>query len=75
MKIKEVIGIIKFDGTNILIDTNNKLEEYITLKNIAILITCIIKGEGKFYFLIKYGIQQDDGISDFQEKRNRTNFC
>ena len=74
MKIKEVIGIIKFDDTKILIDTNNKLEENITLKNIEILITCTIKDEGKFYFLIKYGIQQDDGISDFQEKRNRTNF-
>ena len=30
-KIKETIGIVKFDDTKILIDTNDKLPDYITL--------------------------------------------
>ena len=47
-KVKEIIGIEKFDNTKILIDTNDKLQE-ITLKNIVILITCDIKDDGKFY--------------------------
>ena len=47
-KIKEIIGIEKFDNTKILVDTNDKLQE-ITLKNIVILITCDIKDDGKFY--------------------------
>ena len=31
-RIKETIGIKKFDDAKILIDTNNKLPNYITLK-------------------------------------------
>ena len=31
-RIKEIIGIKKFDDAKILIDTNNKLPNYITLK-------------------------------------------
>ena len=38
-KIKETIGIVKFDGTKILIDTDDKLRDYITLKNVLILMT------------------------------------
>ena len=47
-KIKETIDIVKFDDTEILIDTDDKLPDYITLKNVVILITHI-KGNGKFY--------------------------
>ena len=47
-KIKETIGIVKFDDTKILIDPDDELSDYITLKNIVILITCIIKNDGKF---------------------------
>ena len=47
-KVKEIIGIEKFDNTKILVDTNDKLQE-ITFKNIVILITCDIKDDGKFY--------------------------
>ena len=47
-KVKEIIGIEKFDNTKILVDTNDKLQE-ITLKNIVILITCDIKDDRKFY--------------------------
>ena len=48
-KIKEVIGIEKFDNTKILIDTDNKLPDDITMKNIVIIIICIIKDDSKFY--------------------------
>ena len=39
-KIKEIIGIAKFDDTKILIDTDDKLSDNITLKSVLILITC-----------------------------------
>ena len=48
-KIKEIIGIEQFDNTTILIETNDKLPYDITLKNVAILLICIIKDENKFY--------------------------
>ena len=48
-KIEEVIAIEKFDGTEMLIDTDDKLSDNITLKNAAISVTCIIKDDGKFY--------------------------
>ena len=38
-----------FDDTKILIDTDDKLADYNTFKNAVILITCIIKDDGKFY--------------------------
>ena len=39
-------GIEKFANTGILIDTDDKLPENITLKNV---VTCIIKYNDKFY--------------------------
>ena len=48
-KIKERIGIVKLVDTNILFDMDDKLPDYITLKNVVILITCIIKDDGTFY--------------------------
>ena len=45
-KIKEIIGIEKFDDTKILID---KLPNEITLKNVVILIACVIKDDSKLY--------------------------
>ena len=48
-KIKEeTIGIAKFDDTKILIDTDDKLSDCITLKNPEILIICVIKDDAKF---------------------------
>ena len=35
-KIKETIDIQNFDDTKIFIDTDDKLPDYITLKNVAI---------------------------------------
>ena len=47
-KIKETISNVKFDDTKTLHDTNDKLPDYITLKNVVILITCVIKDDAKF---------------------------
>ena len=38
-KIRETIGVVKFDDTKIWIDTDDKLPDYITLENVVILIT------------------------------------
>ena len=51
-KIKKIIDIEKFDDAKILIDTNDKLPDDITLKNIAIIITCVIKDDDKFHLLV-----------------------
>ena len=67
-KIKEILVIEKFDNTKILIDADDKLPNDITLRNVLILITCIIKDDNKYIrnysqkkhcLLNKYGIQQD----------------
>ena len=44
----KIINIKKFDDTKILIDTDDKLPDDITLKNVVILITCVIKDGDKF---------------------------
>ena len=51
-KIKETIGIEKFDDTRILIDTDT------TLKKVVLLMTCIIKDGTKFYpqLFLKYAL-------------------
>ena len=36
-KIKETIGIVKFDNIKVVINTDDKLPDYITLKNVVIL--------------------------------------
>ena len=46
---KEIIGIKKFDDTKILIDTDEKLTDDISFKNVVILMTCVIKDDSKFY--------------------------
>ena len=48
-KVKKVISIEKFDDTKSLIDIDDKSSVDFTLKNMVILITCIIKNDGKFY--------------------------
>ena len=47
--IKETKDTVKIDDTKILIDTDDKLANYITLKKVAILIKCVIKDDAKFY--------------------------
>ena len=47
-KIKEAIGIIKFDDTKILIDSDDKLLYNITLKNVMMIKRCVIKDNAKF---------------------------
>ena len=39
----------KFDNTKILTDTDNKLLDDITSKNVVILATCALKGNGIFH--------------------------
>ena len=48
-KIKETIGIVNFDDTKILIDTDDKLPDYTNLKNVLILIICVITDDVRFY--------------------------
>ena len=48
-KIKEIIGIRKLVDTKVLIDTDDKLPDYITLKNIVVITTSVIKDDDKFY--------------------------
>ena len=48
-KIKEIMGIEKFDDTKILIDSDDKMSDYITFKNVVILMTCIMKDGNKCY--------------------------
>ena len=48
-KIKEIIGIEKFNDTNISIDTDDKVLDEIIFKNVVILMACVIKGDDKFY--------------------------
>ena len=47
-KIKEIIGMEEFDDTKILIETDGKLSDDIALKNVVILIPCVIKDDDKF---------------------------
>ena len=42
-KVKEIIDIEKSDDTKILINTDHKLSNDITLKKFVILMTCVIK--------------------------------
>ena len=48
-KIKMIIDIGKFGDTKILIDTDDKLADEITLTNIVVLISCVKKDDGNFY--------------------------
>ena len=43
------IGIEKLDDTKILIDIDDELPDYITLKDAVILMTYVIKDGDKFY--------------------------
>ena len=48
-KITEIIRIKKFDDTKILINTDDKLSNDITIKIAVIMITWVIKDDGKSY--------------------------
>ena len=48
-KIEEMITFEKFNDAKILIDTGDKLSDYITLKNVVILMAYVIKDDGKLY--------------------------
>ena len=44
-KLKEIIKIKKLDDTKILIDTDDKLPDDITIKNLVILMKCVTKND------------------------------
>ena len=46
---EKIVGIEKFDDTKILIDIDNKFPDDITLKNVVVLMTCVIKEGNRFY--------------------------
>ena len=48
-RIKEVKGIEVFDNSRILVEIHDKLPDDITLRNVVILITFVIKNDGRFY--------------------------
>ena len=49
LKIKEIVGTEKFHDTIILIDKDDKPPHDVTLKNVVILITYVIKDGEKLY--------------------------
>ena len=51
-KIKELIGIEKFDDTKIIINTDDKLPNEISLKRVVISMTYVIKDDHKLYSLV-----------------------
>ena len=48
-KIEDITGIEEFYDTNILMDTDDKLPDDVTFKNVVILMICVIKDNDKFY--------------------------
>ena len=48
-KIKEIIGLEKFDDIKSLIEADDKLSDDITLKHFVILMTCVLKDHVTFY--------------------------
>lgn len=48
-KIKMIIGIEEFVNIKLSIDTEDKLDDKIVLKNIVVLVSCVIKFRDKFY--------------------------
>ena len=54
-KNKEIIGLEKFDDTKILIDMDDKLPDDVSLKNVVILITYVVRDDSKFYSQIFLG--------------------
>ena len=48
-KTLKITGIKHFNNTKIFIDTDGKLPDDITFKNVVILMTCIIKDDGNWH--------------------------
>ena len=48
-RIKKIIDIEEFDNTKVLINKDGILPDNITLKNAVVLVTSVIKDDGKFY--------------------------
>ena len=48
-KIKKTVDIEKFDDTKILIEIDDKFPDDVTLKDVVIFITCVLKSDDKLY--------------------------
>ena len=46
---KEIIGTEKCDDTKTLVDTDDKFPDNVIVKNVVILMKCVIKDDGKFH--------------------------
>ena len=53
-RIKGIIGTEKCDDTKTLVDTDDKFPDDIIVKNVVILMKCIIKDDGKFYLQLSF---------------------
>ena len=51
-EIKKLAGIKKFEDVKVLIDADDKFPDDIILKNVVILITCVLKEDDKLYLQI-----------------------
>ena len=51
-EIKKLAGIKKFEDVKVLIDADDKFPDDIILKNVVILITCVIQEDDKLYLQI-----------------------
>ena len=70
-RIKEIIGVEKFDNTKILIDTDDELPDDITLENVVISITTFSEwfkpnklslNEGKTKFTLFHKLRDKDNL-------------
>ena len=50
-KTKMIIGIEKFDNTKKVIEKDNTMADYVTFKNLVILISCVVKHGDELTFL------------------------
>ena len=66
-KIKMMVFIEKLDDTKILIDTDDRLSDEVSLKNVVISISCVIKDTDKFYPQLFLSINSIKIVKRWQE--------
>ena len=66
-KIKMMVFVEKLDDTKILIDTDDRLSDEVSLKNVVISISCVIKDTDKFYPQLFLSINSIKIVKSWQE--------
>ena len=66
-KTKMIIFIEKLDDSKILIDTDGRLSDEVSLKNVVISISCVIKDPDKFYPKLFLSINSIKIVKNWQE--------